>query len=273
MLIRSIDVSEYRDNRPTGNRLTAHFCEGMNVISADRACLLELLPRLLLMRKTFAPCDEEYLAFSASVALNEQEEYNVAGCFIGADGYPRTLACCEGLDKTPRYVKLLRRQSDGDESCFFDPDDGAAHVNTLEQYRGLHVNTKYGRIGPFIGTAAFHRCLRSYIQGFKPFRLCEERDFSISISRKGHFFAIDGNGNERTSLSDCEQILLRYAAFLAHAEFWAGAEAMRDLHHTPKPLFITDFRDRLDESVNYDALLQRAQDTGRQVFLLDKRGV
>jgi hypothetical protein len=55
---------------------------------------------------------------------------------------------------------------------------------------------------------------------------------------------------------------------LRTAEFWRGFEEIRDLHGVNKPLIIKDFSERLDESIDTKAIIDRTVKLGRQVIVL-----
>jgi hypothetical protein len=114
----------------------------------------------------------------------------------------------------------------------------------------------------------FRSHLIEYIKGFQPEPINCKKDYLATINREGRFEVFCPGVCGGVSLSETEEKLFRYICFLNVAEFWAGFEKIRDLHHEKKPLVLQNFLEYLDESTDISALITRTIKLQRQMIIL-----
>lgn len=111
--------------------------------------------------------------------------------------------------------------------------------------------------------------LHRFIREFSPALLLPDKDLWLHLEENGRFVVRLGkSGEEVPCLSETDQWIFRYLCWLHRVRFWeqAGRWSGREM---PKPrLLIRDFSDRLDESVDFDVLLRRAEEISHQIVLL-----
>lgn len=117
-------------------------------------------------------------------------------------------------------------------------------------------------------TDAFRSYLKHYIRHFKPQLLRPGKPYRLALSLTGAFTVIHPGAPDTVFyLSDIENRLYHFLCFLNLAEFWAGFEAIRDMHHVQKPLFISDFFEFLPQDTDMTGGWERMAGLGRQVFI------
>jgi hypothetical protein len=108
-----------------------------------------------------------------------------------------------------------------------------------------------------------------FIKNFEPELIRDDKQYEIAIENNGTYrarYRIDDKAP--ANLSESDRTLFRYLCFLKNAEFWQGFERLRNMHGVGKPLIVKNFIERLDESVNADALLARGAKLNRQFIIL-----
>lgn len=117
-------------------------------------------------------------------------------------------------------------------------------------------------------TDAFRSYLKHYIRHFKPQLLRLGKPYRLALSLTGAFTVIYPEAPDTVFyLSDIENRLYHFLCFLNLAEFWAEFEAIRDMHHVQKPLFISDFFEFLPQDTDMTGGWERMAGLGRQVFI------
>ena len=135
-----------------------------------------------------------------------------------------------------------------------------------EFFPGESFSEKTGEDG---NTNAFRRHLQEYIKSFETETLVPGKPYQVVLNKDGKFVVIDKNtGKEETSLSETEQIIYHYLCFIHTARFWQDFERMRDLNANLKPLVIKDFVERVDDTVNIDQYLKKANELSREVIVI-----
>ena len=116
---------------------------------------------------------------------------------------------------------------------------------------------------------AFRRYLRDFIESFEPELLRDGKGYEIVLRKDGRYavrcrtYVFSSN-----MLSESESVMFKYLCFLRTAEFWHGFEEIRNLHSVKKPLLISGFLEKLDESVDVGDLLLRTEKLKRQTILI-----
>ena len=108
----------------------------------------------------------------------------------------------------------------------------------------------------------------AFIKNFCPEHFCADGDYEIVLSDDGRYTVQCPNPQSNVCLSESEQRLFRYLCFLRTVEFWRGFEAIRDLHSIQKPLLVSNFLERLDESVDVENLIKKTEALNRQIIIL-----
>ena len=117
-------------------------------------------------------------------------------------------------------------------------------------------------------TKTFRTYLLRYIQTFTPEPVNCQKQYLVTIGRRGVFEVCHPDMPGPLFLSETEEKLFLYTCFLNIAEFWSGIEALRDLHHDKKPLLIHNFLEYLDETADICSLIDRTLRLQRQIILL-----
>lgn len=180
-----------------------------------------------------------------------------------------------GRDATEEYLYLTSHCPEMDLSEIFAGDEDKVFLRFLK-YASEDLYYSAGELSALThglsDVKAFRTYLRSFIDSFEPELLRDGRQYEIFLEKNGKYSVrckIDSSIPR--ALSASEKTLFRYLCFLRTAEFWHGFEKLRNLHSIKKPLIISDFLERLDESVDVRPLLERTEKLNRQILLLTRR--
>lgn len=174
----------------------------------------------------------------------------------------------EGADATALYQYTLRHCQEQDAAEIFDGKDRTLPLRLCRyRYRaeGDNLSVKTRRLAD---THTFRQYLLQYIKAFRPEPIHSQKQYQIATTPCGKFTARFPGVPGKVYLSETEQRLFHYLCFLHVAEFWAGFEKLRDLHHEKKPLVIQNFLELLDESADIRTLLTRTRKLQRQIIVL-----
>lgn len=117
-------------------------------------------------------------------------------------------------------------------------------------------------------TDAFRSYLKHYIRHFRPQPLRPDKPYQLALSSIGEFTIVyPGAPDTIFYLSDTENRLYHFLCFLNLAEFWEGFEAIRDMHHVQKPLFISELFEFLPQDTDMTREWKHLNGLGRQVFI------
>lgn len=172
-----------------------------------------------------------------------------------------------GGDATAQYQYALSHCAEQDAMEAFDGKDKTMPLR-LCRYRYREDDDLSGKTERLVDTNTFRRYLCQYIQEFRPEPINSQKKYQAAVSEQGIFGVQCSGFSGKIFLSETEEKLFLYICFLNIAEFWAGFEKIRDLHHEKKPLLIRDFVEFLDESANINALIARTQKLQRQIIIL-----
>ena len=121
---------------------------------------------------------------------------------------------------------------------------------------------------------AFRRYLRDFLDNFEPELLRDGKGYEIVLRKDGRYAVrCKTRGSYENTLSESEKMTFRYLCFLRTAEFWHGFEQIRNLHSIKKPLLISGFLEKLDESIDVGELLLRTEKLKRQTILITNRDI
>jgi hypothetical protein len=173
-----------------------------------------------------------------------------------------------GADATAQYQYALSHCEEQNVAELFGGWEPYIPLR-LSNYRDRDIwDILSDRTDRLIDTNAFHRYLCNYIRSFAPQQINSTKNYLISIDQHGKFKVILPGFDGKIHLSEIEKRLFYYICFLNIAEFWAGFESIRDLHHEKKPLIIQNFLEFLDESMDISALVARTIKLQRQLIIL-----
>ena len=169
---------------------------------------------------------------------------------------------------------LMSASIEIDSLSFFKSSGWQDYSHRLNKYLRLiyqNDNVFFKHTNSFSSTRTFRAFITQYIKHFKPIRLRENRDYYLVLKQNGVFAVYKGDSDESADLSENERMLSSYLCYLSLADFWERAERIRNLNTVTKPLVISDFMERLDESINTFEILNRTNRLSRQTILLVKR--
>ena len=164
------------------------------------------------------------------------------------------------MNEHTRIVKSLTREEQ-ELLCFFRP---VGYHTRLQQYweypQGFAARTILPKSNISLSTTKTFRCyLRRFIQSFQPEPLLPDHDLWLHLEKNGLFsLRLGKHGEEITDFSEAEFYVFQYVCFLHVRQFWNDLKKCYSFPPTILPIMIQDFSRRLDENIDYEALLQRA---------------
>ena len=248
----------------------AEFRQGLNIVESRYTTELHEAISFLVCNDQASGIPEQWLRddllISATICL-EDTIYTV--CIRSVLGRPQMFATDpSGADATAQYKHALSH-------C--EEQNGAELFGGWEPYIPLRLcdycdrdiwDILSDRTDRITDTKTFHRYLYRYIRDFCPEPINSKKNYLATINQQGEFEVILPGFDGEIHLSETEKRLFSYICFLNVAEFWAGFEKIRDLHHEKKPLLIQDFLEFLDEGADISSLLARTQKLHRQIIIL-----
>ena len=206
------------------------------------------------------------LLISATICL-EDTVYTV--CIRSILGRPQMFATDPtGNDATAQYQYALSHCEEQNSAELFGGWEPYIHLRLCDYYDRDIWDVLSDRTDRLIDTKTFHRYLYRYIRDFCPEPINSKKRYLVSINQQGEFEVILPEFDDEIHLSETEKRLFHYICFLNIAEFWAGFETMRDLHHEKKPLLVQNFLEFLDEATDIRAWMERTIRLQRQVMIL-----
>jgi hypothetical protein len=173
-----------------------------------------------------------------------------------------------GADATAQYKYALSHCEEQNGAELFGGWEPYIHLRLCDYCDQDFWDVLSDRTDRLIDTKTFHRYLYNYIRSFVPEPINSKKNYLASVNQQGKFEVILPGFDGEIHLSETEKRLFSYSCFLNVAEFWAGFEVMRDLHHEKKPLLIQDFLEYLDEGADISGLIARTQKLHRQIIIL-----
>ena len=182
-----------------------------------------------------------------------------------------------GMDVTVEYLYLVRHSCEQDLTDVFSGDAEDAFFGFLK-YASEDAYYSRGELSSatdgLSDLKAFRRYLREFLEGFEPETLRDGKGYEIILLKSGKYAVrCMHDGSITRSLSESEKMIFKYLCFLRTAEFWHGFEELRNLHSIKKPLIISGFLERLDESIDVRELLDRTERLERQTILITNKDI
>lgn len=176
----------------------------------------------------------------------------------------RTLWYLQTVAHTPEEQKL---------SCFSKP---GVYPVRLHQYKDPEQRYPgdFREATRSIGsTQSFRGYLRRFIRGFEPACLLPGKNCWLHLETDGRFTVRLGvNGEEIPCLSETEKWVYHFLCYLHLLRFWDGMQDLRNYKDIKLPILIRDFADRLDESIDAEALYAQADGLNRQRLIIKQKG-
>ena len=272
MILKNITIQ----NLGTVTQFSGSFTNGYNVLKDHRTAELLFAVRSVLNHKETPPPN---LRVEASTKIDAELEVEGKRYFVHISPSP-TLSKMDiqchgegGEDLSAEFKYLTSHPPEQDLSEVFSCNDRTLlrflkYANDDLYYSPKELQKTTGGLSAI---KAFRAYLRSFIKNFKPEKLRDGKEYEITLEKSGKYAVrYKKDGEVATSLSESEKMIFRYLCFLRTAEFWGGFEELRNMHSIKKPLLISGFLERLDESINTKQLLERTRKLKRQIILFTK---
>ena len=246
------------------------FRQGLNIVESRYTTELHEAIAFLVCNDQVPGIPEQWLRndlrISATICF-EDTVYTV--CIRSILGRPQMFATDPtGADATAQYQYALSHCEEQNGAELFGGWEPYIPLRLFDYYDRDIWDVLSDRTDRLIDTKTFHRYLYNYIGSFVPEPINSKKNYFISINQQGKFEVMLPGFKGEIHLSETEKRLFHYICFLNVAEFWAGFEKIRDLHHEKKPLLIQDFLEFLDEGADISSLLARTQKLHRQIIIL-----
>ena len=178
---------------------------------------------------------------------------------------------------TEEYFDTLKEADEINSSLFFHRFKRQDFPHKLFRYRDLlkyYPNGDFSAITNGYGTTrSFRGFITDYIKHFKPIKLREDKELFLKLSNDGEFNVGFINNNDKVFLSESETVLYHYLSFISIADFWSGAEKIRNLNRVNKPLIVSNFLERLDCSIDLSEIVCLTNKIDRQVIMFSEKPV
>lgn len=263
MFIKKIDIKQGENNA-----FNIIFNDRLNVIKSN-----DLIKDIiaLLMDDPISKTYPNTTSFFATVQVDDKI-FNIGGEKLLGEKVWSVICYRDGSneDCIAEYLSLLRQCSE--EKCFnnFSNFKRKNYPHRLYCYKDserYYPQGDFSRVTDGYGcTRSFRAFMNEYIQNFLPVKLCANKNYYLNLSPDGRFVVKDQNTDE-ISLSEGENVLYNYHCFLCLADFWSRAQKIRDFNRVNKPLVISDFIEKLDESISIAEILAKTNDIERQTII------
>ena len=232
--------------------------------------------RTVLCHKALPPCPPSWVRadteIEASVCVNKK----IYLLTVSPDADCRRLILKAydsiGKEVIDEYLYLCSHCPEQDLSDIFEGDENKMFLKFL-QYANedmYYAPKELAKMTDGVSEIrAFRAYLRDFIRNFKSEAIRPGRQYEIILKKNGVYDVKRNDDSDfPPKLSQSEETLFKYLCFLRTAEFWRGFEELRNLNGIKKPLLVKDFLYRLDDSIDINKLLHRADNLNRQVIIL-----
>lgn len=179
--------------------------------------------------------------------------------------------CSDDSECTEEYFDIVRDAEEIDSGIFFHRFKRQDYPHKLFKYRDLlkyYPNGDFSALTNGYGTTrSFRGFITDYIKHFKPIKLREGKELFLKLSSDGEFNVGYLSNEEKVFLSESENVLYHYLSFISVADFWSKAEKIRNLNRVNKPLIVSNFLERLDDSIDLSEIVRRTNEIDRQVIM------
>lgn len=217
-----------------------------------------------------ASCSFNNVSFEAVAELDKN--YRIIGEKNAGEMQFSVAVYNEDRECTEEYFAAISQSEEMDSSLYFHRLVRQDFPHKLLRYKDLQKHYPDGNFAQLTNgygtTRSFRAFLTDYIKNFKPILLREGKNYFLEISECGAFTVIDSDRNETADLSESETLLYHYLSFISIADFWDRAEKIRNMNRVKKPLVVSEFLERLDESVDITEILRRTDRLDRQTIII-----
>ena len=174
------------------------------------------------------------------------------------------------MNKQTLIIKSLTREEQ-ELLCF---SESVGYHTRLQQYlaypQGFAVRTTMPKSNISLSTTKTFRCyLRRFIRDFQPEPLLPGHALWLHLEKSGRFsLRLGETGEEITDFSEADFCAFQYMCFLYIRQFWNDLRKCCSFPPTTLPVLIQDFSERLDENIDYEALLRRTATIASLVVVL-----
>ena len=255
------------------------FEEGTNVLGDYRRDELSFAIRLIFNHKIPPPPSISAgvdTRIEATVLLAEKE-YRVSAT---PDSKGRFKLFCQDSSEKDATHEYLYSTTHTYEQDLTDVFSGSEEEVLLRFLKYANEDLYYSKdelsrnTGGLSNIKAFRRYLREFIERFEPELLRDGKGYEIILEKDGRYAVrCRTHGLRSNMLSESERMMFKFLCFLRTAEFWHGFEEIRNLHSVKKPLLISGFLEKLDESIDVGELLLRTEKLKRQTILITNRDI
>lgn len=174
-------------------------------------------------------------------------------------------------DCAKEYFYNIKQNQELDSSLFFDEFKKQNYPNRLLHYNDLfkyYPNGDFAILTNGYGTTrSFKGFMAQYIKYFKPIKLREDKEWFLRLLPSGKFQVESTNISDKVNLSEVENVLYHYYSFINIADFWDRADRIRNIFSVKKPLIVSSFLERMDESVDISEILRKTNSLDRQTII------
>ena len=178
----------------------------------------------------------------------------------------------DNVECTDEYLAMVQQNKELESSLFFHAFKKQNFPHRLMHYKDVlkyYPNGDFASLTNGYGTTrSFRGFMTEYIKYFKPIKLHKGKDLFLKLSNSGQFYVESVNCGEKVLLSDSENTLYHYLSFISIADFWDRAEKIRNMNGVRKPLIVSSFLERIDESIDITNLLEKTNSLDRQIIML-----
>ncbi len=178
----------------------------------------------------------------------------------------------DNVECTDEYLAMVQQNKELESSLFFHAFKKQNFPHRLMHYKDVlkyYPNGDFASLTNGYGTTrSFRGFMTQYIKYFKPIKLHKGKDLFLKLSNSGQFYVESVNCGEKVLLSDSENTLYHYLSFISIADFWDRAEKIRNMNGVRKPLIVSSFLERIDESIDITNLLEKTNSLDRQIIML-----
>ena len=260
--------------------LSHEFKDGLNVVRDYRPDELSYAIRLISGHKIPPPPSLSVgvdTKIEASIFLSGKEYFVLASPNERERSFKLSCLDALGADVTSEYLYLTKHSSEQDLTDVFSGEEDGIFLRFLK-YANEDLYYSAGELSKstdgLSDIKAFRQYLREFLDSFEPELLRDGKGYEIILQKNGRYAVrCRVSGAVTNILSTSEETLFKYLCFLRTAEFWHGFEELRNLHGIKKPLIISGFLEKLDDSIDVRELLNRAEKLKRQTILITNKDI
>ena len=270
MIIKKLEIRNLGDI----SAFSYEFSDGLDILVSLNTNELSLAIRLIFNHKIPPPPNISAGVDTRieGVVLLAEKEYRVSAV---PDNKGRFKLLCQDdslKDVTSEYLYLTTHTYEQDLTDVFSGNEEGIFLRFLKYANEdlYYAKNELSRdTGGLSNIKAFRRYLSEFIKNFEPELLRDGKGYEIVLRKDGRYAVrCRAQGFPSNMLSESERMMFKFLCFLRTAEFWRGFEEIRNLHSVKKPLLISGFLEKLDESIDVSELLLRAEKLKRQIILI-----